>query len=288
MRDKVINTITEIFKSDTDIYILLGDLGVFQARFANEFDSYRCINYGIMEQSMLGFASGINKAGSYPIVYSIAPFIVERSFEQLKLDFGYNESKGLIITAGGSFDYNKLGPTHYCPNDVSLIYKTNCKNIILPWNEEDAHNSVIEVLNEKNYSYLRLSSENIQLDEKPIDVSEFKNQSKETINIGIGPDSILIAKYMDFTIDYSVNIINKESLSKICSIALNCQKINLFAGFNLDFLPEALIRSSNLKNIKMHKRTIFSMNYSIGSRFDTSETKLSHLTSSLRSLEILI
>ena len=288
MRDKVINTITEIFKSDTDIYILLGDLGVFQARFANEFDSYRCINYGIMEQSMIGFASGISKAGSYPIVYSIAPFIVERSFEQLKLDFGYNQAKGLIITAGGSFDYNKLGPTHYCPNDVSLIYKTNCHNIVLPWNEEDAYKSTLKVLTDKSYSYMRLSSENIPNDEKPLDIFEFKNQSKEIINIGIGPDSLLIGEYMDCVIDYSVNFINNESLSKIYSIALNSQKINLFAGFNLDFLPEALLGSLSLKNMKKDKKSNLSMNYSIGSKFDTSESKISHLTSSLRSLEILI
>ena len=154
MRDHVINKITEKFKIDKDIFFLLGDLGIFQARFANQFDSYRCINYGIMEQSMLGFASGISKAGAYPIVYSIAPFLVERSFEQLKIDFGYNEAKGLIISAGGSFDYNKLGPTHYCPNDISLIYKANCRKIYLPWNEEDALEATAKILSEKKLGIL--------------------------------------------------------------------------------------------------------------------------------------
>ena len=161
MRNKVLEKISEYFNFDKDIYLLLGDLGVFQSKEAKKIDPLRCLNYGIMEQSMIGFGAGISKANCYPIMYSITPFLVERCFEQLKLDFGYNRGKGLIITAGGSYDYNKLGPTHYCPNDISLMLKTDCKNIFLPWNEVDATQAIISILKDKNFSYLRLSSKKL-------------------------------------------------------------------------------------------------------------------------------
>ena len=43
----------------------------------------RVINFGIMEQSMIGFASGLSKGGYYPIT-SITPFLVDRAYEQIK------------------------------------------------------------------------------------------------------------------------------------------------------------------------------------------------------------
>ncbi len=288
MRDNVLKIITEKFKDDIDIYLLLGDLGVFQARFAHEFDSYRCINYGIMEQSMLGFASGISKAGSYPIVYSIAPFIVERSFEQLKLDFGYNKSKGLIITAGGSFDYNKLGPTHYCPNDVSLISTTNCSYIYLPWNSSDANESIKQVLIEKNYTYFRLSSENIEGKDKPPDLLiNYEKDDKNNISIGLGPDSVFLAEFLGLKLDYSLQSITPKSISFLSDLISNGKNLTILAGFNIDFLP-GNIKSCNIISSNDSKKTTLTIHYSSESQYDTAESKQKHLTSSIKSLDILI
>ena len=41
MRNKVLETISESFKIDEKLYLLLGDLGVFQSRKAFEIDDYR-------------------------------------------------------------------------------------------------------------------------------------------------------------------------------------------------------------------------------------------------------
>ena len=41
------------------IYLLLGDLGVYQARKGIEAIPERVFNYGIREQSMISFATGI-------------------------------------------------------------------------------------------------------------------------------------------------------------------------------------------------------------------------------------
>ena len=80
------------------------------------------INFGIMEQTMIGFSAGIAKGDYYPIIYSITPFLIDRAYEQIKLDLIYNNSNALILSAGASFDYSTLGPTHHCPHDLSLIH----------------------------------------------------------------------------------------------------------------------------------------------------------------------
>ena len=40
-----------------------------------------------MEQSMIGFASGLSKAGYKPVIHTIAPFLVLRALDQIKIDF---------------------------------------------------------------------------------------------------------------------------------------------------------------------------------------------------------
>ena len=281
MRNKVLETISESFKIDEKLYLLLGDLGVFQSRKAFEIDDYRCINYGIMEQSMIGFAAGISIANCYPIAYSITPFIVERCYEQLKLDFGYNENKLLIISAGGSFDYNKLGPTHYCPNDISLLIKANCKNIFLPWNEKDAEKFILSIIKKKAYSYLRLSSEEINEKIKPRDISEFLEVNKvEDIIIGLGPDSFVLSNYLKLKLDYSVSVINDNLIELIKKIISKKINITIVAGFNLDFLLNLL--SSNSNNNNLIKSGYLNLIYSMDSKFDTSEEKITHLTSNIK------
>ena len=157
MRKHFYNYLNQLFKTNKKISILLGDIGVFSFKESFGFDSQRIYNMGIMEQSMIGVACGLSKSGFIPFIHSIAPFITERCYEQLKLNFGYEDVNAFVVSVGNSYDYAALGCTHHCPNDLRIIssipnFKTYC-----PGNSKDVENIINENLNIQHPKYIRLS-----------------------------------------------------------------------------------------------------------------------------------
>mgnify|MGYP001342780656 CR=1 FL=1 len=102
-------TVERLMKKDKRIFCLLGDIGVFS--FRNIFKNYknRIFNMSTMEQSMIGFGSGLSRSGFIPIIHTIAPFLVLRALDQIKIDFVYNKLPCNIVSVGASNDYSKLG-----------------------------------------------------------------------------------------------------------------------------------------------------------------------------------
>ena len=157
MRKQFTKTVEEIVASDEKSVLLLGDIGVFG--FRNSLSKYpnRVYNIGILEQSTISMAAGLSKTGLIPIVHTIAPFIVERAFEQLKDDFGYQKLGGNFISVGASYDYTALGPTHHCPGDVALMNTIPGMEILIPGNSSEVDKLLKATYNNGNPTYARLS-----------------------------------------------------------------------------------------------------------------------------------
>ncbi len=101
--------ITELADKDEKVIVLVGDIGY---RVFDEFrDKHpnRFINIGICEQSIISIASGMAIEGLKPWVYTITPFLIERPFEQIKLDIDQQKVNVKLV---GYADYPELGPTH--------------------------------------------------------------------------------------------------------------------------------------------------------------------------------
>ena len=95
-------------KLDSRIHLVIGDVGaVMFEKFRRDFPS-RFLNVGLCEQSMISVAAGMASEGLRPIVYSITPFLIERAFEQIKLDI---DQMQLPVGLVGYSDMS-AGPTH--------------------------------------------------------------------------------------------------------------------------------------------------------------------------------
>lgn len=157
MRKQFAKTLQHILRKDPNSVLLLGDIGVFAFRKEIEELPDRVYNIGILEQSTISLAAGLSKNGMVPFIHTIAPFMVERGFEQIKIDFGYQSLNGNFISVGSSYDYAGLGCTHHCPGDVSLMLTIENMHIFLPGNSKE-----LDELVNKSYTlncpkYYRLS-----------------------------------------------------------------------------------------------------------------------------------
>ena len=122
MRRRFGKVITELADRDENIIVLVGDIGY---RVFDEFrEKYpeRFINLGICEQSLISVASGMALEGLKPWVYTITPFLIERPFEQIKLDI---DQQNVDVKLVGFADYPTLGPSHAEINGKKLMQLFN-------------------------------------------------------------------------------------------------------------------------------------------------------------------
>jgi transketolase len=188
MRRAFADTTFSIQRDNPEVFVLLGDIGVhsFQKSFA-EFPD-RTFNIGILEQSMMGVAAGLAIAGKIPVVHSIATFLVERAFEQIKVDFGYQRLRGNLVSVGASFDYGMLGSTHNCPADVPILFNIPDIEIVVPGTTEEFKKLYSENFDNQKCTYFRLSETENRIS-IPLSIGEaIKIQDgKDVTVIAIGP-----------------------------------------------------------------------------------------------------
>jgi transketolase len=141
---------------DKDTVLLLGDIGVYAFREVFNKHSSRVINIGILEQSTIGTAAGMAMSGLKPIVYTIAPFLVERAYEQLKIDLGYQNLNVKLISVGASNDYSTLGPTHQCPADVAVLKQIPNMQIVTPGCDWEFNSLFTQTYNNGSPTYYRV------------------------------------------------------------------------------------------------------------------------------------
>lgn len=156
LRQEFANTMLEIGLKDPSLVVMVGDIshGILQT-YAQACPG-RYYNIGICEPTIVNMAAGLNKVGLTPVVHTIAPFITERAYEQIKLDFGYQQLSLNIVSVGGSFDYSKLGCSHHCYTDVSLLCHFKRGVVVLPGSPLEFNKIFNEIYKNGLINYFRL------------------------------------------------------------------------------------------------------------------------------------
>ena len=111
----------DVGRTDERLIVLVGDISHGILSPYREAFPRRYFNVGILESAMISMSAGLSSAGFRPVTHTIGPFIIERAFEQIKLDFCYQGLSGNLVTVGSAFDYSNLGCTHHCYGDFALL-----------------------------------------------------------------------------------------------------------------------------------------------------------------------
>ena len=157
MRRKFGKILNELAKKDAKIYLLVGDIGygIFDDFRKNH--SKRFINMGICEQSLIGVAAGMALEGLKPWVYTITPFLIERPFEQIKLDI---DQQKVNVNLVGFADYPTLGPTHSELNAKKLMKLFHNIKSYFPKDSSETEKFVKICHKSKGPNFISLKSDN--------------------------------------------------------------------------------------------------------------------------------
>ncbi|MFD7026663.1 transketolase family protein [Streptomyces sp. NPDC059917] len=211
MRERFVSFTTRRLDEDPRLAVVLAEITMDGFRPARSRHPDRVINVGIREQLLVGVGGGLALTGLRPVVHTFASFLVERPFEQIKLDFGHQGTGGVLVSASASYDWPAGGFTHMAPGDVALLDTLDGWTVHVPGHPDEA-----EELLRHAYAagddkvYVRLSQQS-NAAPRPVDGSRFLTvrEGSAGVVVAVGPllDNVLAAtEGMDVTVLYATTV----------------------------------------------------------------------------------
>lgn len=167
MREILSERLVEEAKSNEKFVVLSGDHGYALFDPLRKFAPDQFINAGIMEQAMVGIASGLNNVGYKTVVYGLASFIPMRVLEQIRLDVCFSNSPVKFIGDGAGVVYSYLGNSHFCSEDIACLMPLPNIEIYSPGTTEEMKVCLNDFFKSSKPAYLRIGkSDNPSIDIK--------------------------------------------------------------------------------------------------------------------------
>ncbi|MGH3714593.1 MAG: transketolase family protein [Micromonosporaceae bacterium] len=207
MRERFIEVTEELLKNEPRTALVLADIS--SAAFAGAVARHpdRVINVGIREQLMLGVAGGLALTGLRPIAHSYAPFLVERAYEQAKLDFGHQGVSGILVSVGGSYDWTEGGRTHHSPGDVALLDTLPGWRVEVPGHPDEVERALRAAVTSDDSVYIRLSTRPNAVAVAPGLTVLRRGSGPLVVAVGTMLDNVLAAtEGLDVTVAYTSTV----------------------------------------------------------------------------------
>ncbi|MEC4019454.1 transketolase family protein [Streptomyces sp. H27-D2] len=214
MRERFADVTSRLLHEDPRLAVVLADIGLDGFAEAQRAYPERVLNVGIREQLLVGVGGGLALTGLRPVVHTFASFLVERPFEQVKLDFGHQGVGGVLVSAGASYDWPAGGFTHMSPGDVALMDTLDGWTIHVPGHPDEAETLLRHAAaagDDKVYVRLSVQSNTAPL---PVTGSGFltvreASRTARPVVVAVGPmlDNVLAAvEGLDVTVLYATTV----------------------------------------------------------------------------------
>jgi transketolase len=210
MRERFANVTSSLLDSEPRLAVVLADIGTTEFGPAMRRHPDRVINLGIREQLLIGVTSGLALTGMRPIAHTFAPFLVERPFEQIKLDIVHQGVGAVLVSAGGSYDYPFYGRTHLAPGDVALLDTLPGWTVHVPGHPDEAETLLRDAVTATGPVYVRLSlpANEAALPVTPGQLTVLRTGTCGTV-IAVGPlagATLAATQDLDLTVLYAATI----------------------------------------------------------------------------------
>ena len=155
MRQTFIDTTTTLLEEDPRTAVVLADISAAQFEPARRRHPDRVVNVGIREALMTGVAGGLALTGMRPFLHSYTPFLIDRAYEQVKLDLGHQDVGAVLVSIGASYDASGEGYTHQSPGDVALLDTLEGWTIHVPGHRDEVAAALRAAAGRDDRVYLR-------------------------------------------------------------------------------------------------------------------------------------
>jgi len=165
----------------------------------------RVLNVGIREQLMVSVGGGLALAGMRPIVHTYAPFLVERAYEQVKLDLGHQGVHAMLVSIGASYDAAPSGRTHQAPEDVALLDSVPGFSVVVPGHPAEVEGLLRGAFGalDGGSTYMRLSSE-VNREARPVSASlQVIRPGRRAVVVAVGP---MLSPVLEAVADLDVTV----------------------------------------------------------------------------------
>ncbi|GAA2757761.1 transketolase family protein [Actinopolymorpha rutila] len=213
MRTEFARTAAFLLDEDPRTAVVLADISSDLFAESARRHPDRALNVGIREPLMLSVAGGLSLAGLRPIAHSYTPFLVERSFEQIKLDIGHQDARVVLVSVGASYDETQAGRTHQAPGDVALLDTLPGFAVHVPGHPDEVPALLRYAVAGDRSAYIRLSNRT-NAAARPAAVTadgriDVVRRGSRALVLAVGPmlDPVLAATAgLDVTVGYAATV----------------------------------------------------------------------------------
>lgn len=215
MRERFATVTSRLLDEDPRLAVVLAEVGADGFREAARRHPDRVVNVGIREQLLVGVGGGLALTGLRPVVHTFASFLIERPFEQVKLDLGHQEAGAVLVSAGASHDWPAGGYTHMSPGDVALLDTLDGWTVHVPGHPDEAETLLRHAVaagdgTRDDKVYVRLSAQS-NTEGRPVAGEGFLTvrEGRGGVVVAVGPvlDEVLAAtEGMDVTVLYAATV----------------------------------------------------------------------------------